>query len=101
MRMIDDIRFWAQVMTDQERTIICPPEYESRLKTMIEARGLSGLLTVLARRECPEDKLLVIDEHAMDASVAQFMARPVTIFEFRPRPRVAADPWGWRWPPGQ
>lgn len=73
MSILDDARFWAQVMTDQERTIVCPPEYESRLKVMIETRGLSGLLTVLPSRVCPDDKLIVIDRHALDASLAQTM----------------------------
>lgn len=96
MDMLDDIRFWAQVMTDSERTVVCPPEYESRLKSMIEARGLSGLLKVLARPECPDDKLIVIDEHAIDASTAQQLGAKPTQFlafhrhydEFRRRPDV-------------
>lgn len=77
MSMLDDARFWSQVMTDQERTVVCPPEYESRLKVMIAARGLSGLLSVLPSPVCPDNTLIVIDRHAMDASMAQLMTKPL------------------------
>lgn len=88
--MLDDILFWSQVVTDSERTIVCSPEYESRLKAVIEARGLSGLLTVLARRECPDDQMWVVDEHAADASLAQALARrPVPLVDFASR----AEQW--------
>jgi hypothetical protein len=73
MSMLDDVRFWAQVTTDQERTVVCPPEYESRLKSMIAARGLSGLLTVLPSPVCPDNTVIVMDQHAMDANMAQVM----------------------------
>lgn len=88
--MLDDIRFWFQVMTDSERTIVCSPEHESRLKTVIEAWGLSKLLTVLPRRECPDDQMWVVDEHAADASLAQALTRePVPLVDFASR----AEQW--------
>lgn len=74
-----EVQFWSQVLTDAERTVICPPDLESRLKGYIDAHGMSGAIHVKATPICPEDRVLVLDEHAIEASLRQAIARPIRI----------------------
>ena len=66
---LTELRFWQQVIGDARRTVLCPPEMESRCKCYVDARGLGGLITVVASRACPDDRLYVMDEQALMASV--------------------------------
>ena len=66
---LTEIRFWQQVIGDSRRTVLCPPEMESRCKGYVDARGLGGVITVVASRACPDDRLYVMDEQALMASV--------------------------------
>lgn len=77
--VLTEVRFWAQVIGDAERTVICHPELESRCKGYVTARGLDHLITVLANRFCPEDKIFVIDGNALEASLRQALQRPIRL----------------------
>lgn len=68
---ITEVRFWLQVMTDARRTVFCPPEWESRCKGYVDARGLGGLIKVVAHPWMPPNQLVVVDENAMEASCRQ------------------------------
>lgn len=80
---LTEVRFWAQVMTDSERTILCSPENESRIKSWIDARGCGGILKVTAEGYVPDDRIFVIDHNAIEASTRQALSRP---FRLSPRP---------------
>jgi hypothetical protein len=79
--MLDDIRFWHQVITDQKRVLACSPEWESRLKTMVNARGLSGIIEVRVSRMVPDDQIWSIDEQGMQAE----MSKPIRMPPLYPR----------------
>lgn len=68
MGMLDEVRFWAQVTGDAKRTVVCSPDMESRVKGWVDARGLGGVLTVKASPVCPDDRVLLVDEQAIDAA---------------------------------
>lgn len=68
---LTEVSFWAQVLTDAERTVVCSPENESRIKTWVATRGLSGSITVLVSPIVRDDQLIVMDPHAFDAMRAQ------------------------------
>ncbi|MGH9252638.1 MAG: hypothetical protein ACRD0W_24445 [Acidimicrobiales bacterium] len=75
--MLTEIRFWSQVIGDAKRIILCSPELESRVKSWIDARGMGGVLTVKASRGCPDDRIFIIDQGAMAATMAKFaLGRP-------------------------
>lgn len=80
---LTEVRFWAQVMTDSERTIICSPENESRIKSWIDARGCGGILKVQVERFVPDNQIFVMDHNAIEASQRQFFARPVRLWPLR------------------
>lgn len=65
--MLTEVRFWAQVTGDAKRTVVCPPDMESRIKGWIDARGMGGLIAVHALRACPENRIFLIDEGALQA----------------------------------
>jgi hypothetical protein len=68
--ILTDVQFWAIVGEIGKRTIICPPDLESRVKGYyIDARGLGGLLKVQASPACPDGKIFVIDEEAAKAEL--------------------------------
>lgn len=73
---LTEVRFWLQVTADSERTIICSPENESRIKTWINARNCGGILKVQVETFVPDDQIYVIDHNAIEASQRQFFARP-------------------------
>lgn len=77
---LTEIRFWAQVLTDARRTVICPPEWESRCKGYVDARELGGLIKVVASPFTPPGQIIVMDEQAMEASWRQ------TLQAWRPEP---------------
>lgn len=59
-------RFWAQVPTDSQRTVVCSPSLEPRVKSWVEARGVVGIITVIANRYVPDGQVYVIDQHALE-----------------------------------
>lgn len=77
--VLTEVRFWAQVTGDAKRAIVCPPDLESRIKGWIDARGMSGILTVNATSLCPPGRIIVIDEPAIEASIGEWMQRPARI----------------------
>ncbi|MFJ8798482.1 hypothetical protein [Streptomyces sp. NPDC102487] len=72
MSAIDDA-FWAQIEGDAKRTVLCEPHMVDEVQAAVEARGFGNLITVRAHRYCPEGKLLIIDEAAMEASHRQMV----------------------------
>ena len=76
-RILTEARFWVQVATDAERTIICSPENESRIKSWIDGRGLEHILKVMVETYVPDDQMFVIDHNAIEASQRQYLARPL------------------------
>jgi hypothetical protein len=76
---LTEVRFWMQMMRDSERTIICSPENESRIKSWIDARNCGGILKVLVERYVPDDQIFVMDHHAIEASQRQWFARPINL----------------------
>jgi len=67
--MIDDIRFWMQVVGDSRRTLLVPPELESHAIEMVKARGLAHLVTVKASAYLPAGKAYLVDEQALDVEL--------------------------------
>lgn len=74
---LDEIAFWNIVLKEAGRTIICEPHLEAQVKAIVDASALAGFLTVHASAACPEGKILVIDEQAIQASINEAMARPI------------------------
>lgn len=66
--VLTEVRFWAQVIGDSKRTVMCSPDLESRCKSYVDARGLGGLITVKASPVVPDSQILVIDEQGVEAS---------------------------------
>jgi hypothetical protein len=66
-----EVRFWAQVIDDSKRTVICSAELESRVKGWVEARGMGGIITVQADRLMPDDQIYIIDTPAIEASARE------------------------------
>jgi hypothetical protein len=69
-----DEAFWAQVQGDAQRIILCEPHRVDEIQAFIEERGYKHL-TLRASPYCPEGKLLVIDERAIEASGRQALQR--------------------------
>lgn len=74
-RMLTDIRFYEQIVGDAKRTIICQPSMLDAIREVVEARGVGHVYTVRASLACPDGKLLVLDEQAMEASFQQAAQR--------------------------
>lgn len=73
--MLDEIRFWAQVIGDAHRTVLCSPENESRVKGWIDARDMGGMLTVEVSRYMPDDVIYLMDEQAIEALCRESIQR--------------------------
>jgi hypothetical protein len=70
-RMLTDIRFYALAAAESKRTIICEPHMVEAIRTAIDGLGVRHLYTIRSSPVCPEGKLLVLDEQAMDAGLQQ------------------------------
>ncbi|WP_435279154.1 hypothetical protein [Streptomyces sp. 1222.5] len=73
--LVNDIRFWDQIQGDAKRTILCEPHRVDEVRDAVDERGYSEILTVRASPACPEGKLLVLDDSAMEASWRQTIQR--------------------------
>ena len=60
--MLTEVRFWAQVIGDAKRTIICDPDLESRIKAWIDARGMGGILAVSPSPYVPRNTILILSD---------------------------------------
>jgi hypothetical protein len=58
---IEDMKAAIRKLRELERAVVCNPEYESRLKMGIEARGLAGVIKVYETPSCPVDRIYVIN----------------------------------------
>lgn len=67
-RMLTEIRFYEQVIGDAQRTIYCEPSMLAAVQDAVEVRGVGHIYTVRASQACPEGKLLLVDEQAMEAA---------------------------------
>jgi hypothetical protein len=77
-----DLRFWVQVAKDSERMVVCHPDLESRIKTGLDARGITGM-KVVANPYCPKDSVYVVDWNALDASARQSLTRSLRPGQWR------------------
>lgn len=74
--VLTEVRFWAQVMGDSKRTVMCSPDLESRCKGYVDTRGLGGVITIKASRLIPDNQILVIDEQSIEASWREWTTGP-------------------------
>lgn len=68
-----NLLFWQQIRGDAARTLLCEPQHLAGLQAAVEARGLDNIITVRASTACPEGKILILDEAAVEASHRQVM----------------------------
>ncbi len=66
-RMLDLIRFHEIARQEAKRLILCEPHREHAIRAAVDQAGAAGILTVKPSPACPEGKLLVIDEGAIEA----------------------------------
>lgn len=71
-----DEQFWQQVEGDAKRTILCEPHRVDEIQAIIDERGY-GHLALRASPFCPEGKLLVIDDGAIEAGFQQALQRSI------------------------
>lgn len=70
-----DEAFWRQIEGDAKRTVLCEPHRVDKIQAAVEQRGFADIITVRASQLCPESKLLVIDDSAMEAIWQQTIQR--------------------------
>lgn len=81
-QMLTDIRFYEQVIGDAKRTIYCEPSVAAAVRDAVEAHGAGRLFTVVASLACPEGKLIVADNAALEASFNEAMQRMTCDWRF-------------------
>ncbi|WP_434744804.1 hypothetical protein [Streptomyces sp. A-14] len=69
--------FYAQIIGDAQRTVLCEPHRVAEIQEAVNQLGMAGIVTVKASRVCPEGKFLVLDEQALEASARQAASRPI------------------------
>ena len=70
-RMLDAIRFHELARQEARRTILCEPHREHQIRAAVDQLGAADVLTVRASPACPEGRLLVVDEGAIEASLRE------------------------------
>lgn len=74
-RMLTEIQFFHLVRQESKRTILCEPHREHQVRAAIDSACAADILTVRASVACPEGKLIVIDESALDAGLREAAQR--------------------------
>ena len=75
----EEARFFAQIIGDAKRTVLCEPHQVDEIRGAVDRMGAADILTVKASQICPVGKLLVLDEQAMEASARQAASRPIRL----------------------
>ncbi|MFH9765159.1 hypothetical protein ACH4N4_30500 [Streptomyces microflavus] len=75
----DEARFFAQIIGDAQRTVLCEPHRVTEIQETVSRLGMAGIVTVKASKVCPVGKLLVLDEQALEASLRQAASRPIRL----------------------
>lgn len=75
---LTEARFWAQVTTDAERTIICSPVTRGRVREWIDKTEFGHLFTLLANPTVGDDVLYIVDHHAIDAAHERALQQAIT-----------------------
>ncbi len=73
MSILDDVLFWSQVVQDSRRTLLVPPDLESRAIETVKARGLAHVVTVRVSCVLPDGVAYLVDEQGLEADMAQAM----------------------------
>jgi hypothetical protein len=77
--MLDEIQFLHLAREESKRTILCEPHREPhrehQVRAAVDQAGAADLLTVRPSAACPEGKLIVIDENALDAGLREAAQR--------------------------
>lgn len=74
-RMLTAIQFAHLVRQESKRTILCEPHREHQVRAAIDQAGVADVITVRASEVCPEGKLIVIDESAIEAGCREAAQR--------------------------
>lgn len=71
-RMLDAINFVHIAREESKRAVLCEPHREHQVRAAVDQAGAADILTVRPSPACPEGKLLVIDEGALDAQLREW-----------------------------
>jgi hypothetical protein len=74
-QMLDAINFLHIARKESKRTILCEPHREHQMRTAVDQAGAAHILTVRPSAACPEGKLIVIDENALEAGLREAAQR--------------------------
>jgi len=80
----EELALIVQEHGDAQRTLICEPERADALRAAIAQLERSYLYKVCASAACPEGKILVIDEQALQASMNQTFQRAAKNIRMHP-----------------
>ena len=75
---LENLRLWMQELHDSERTVVCSPELESRVKTMVALSATPGLFDVRVMPGMADSQVIVVDHNAVEASTRQALLRRST-----------------------
>lgn len=71
MTVLDDVRFWATIIEEQRRTLICPPSLVDAVNRKLAELGIAGLNDVISSPHVPDGQILVVDPNSMEAATRQ------------------------------
>jgi hypothetical protein len=74
-QLITNLRFWAQMIEDSKRTLYCQPGQGEAVKATVAAEGMDGMFTVRETPVCPEGRVIIVDEQALEAAYAETLQK--------------------------
>ncbi|MET8278260.1 hypothetical protein [Micromonospora sp. NPDC005174] len=75
MSILDDVRFWATVIEEQRRILICPPAMVDAVNRKLVELGMGGFHEIQASPYMPDNQIWMVDPNAMEAATRQAMQR--------------------------
>jgi hypothetical protein len=69
MPLHDQLTNLYQRASDLERIVICAPGQADVIQAFLAEHNLEGLWTVRTSLICPEDRIFLLDQHAITAAI--------------------------------
>ncbi|MBC9000525.1 hypothetical protein [Micromonospora aurantiaca (nom. illeg.)] len=66
-----EVRFWAQVIEDERRTVYCEPGRVTEVRQLLTEHDMGDQFDVHESPACLPGQILMVDHNALDAAMRQ------------------------------
>ncbi|XTZ13946.1 hypothetical protein ACQSSU_20830 [Micromonospora echinospora] len=72
---LTEVRFWAQVIEESRRTVLCAPGRADEVKALLDRHSMAGMFDVHETPEVRTDQILMLNHNTIRAVTEQAIQR--------------------------